>query len=466
MGSLLIRNGTVVTATDRYVADVYIEGETIHTIGKDLRLAADRSVDAAGCYVFPGGVDPHTHLEMPYMGTSSSDSYETGTRAALFGGTTTVIDYANQSRGGGLGEALDAWQRRAAGNCLTDYGFHMSIVDLHEGARAEIGTLCAERGVTSFKVFTAYKGALMSDDLQILEIMAEAKRQGGLVTVHAENGDMIAHLVAENLRQGNTAPRFHALSRPEIVDDEATGRVIDLAWLSGAPLYIVHMNAAVGVNRLRAATQRNQRVLGETCPQYLLLDADLYDQGFEGAKWVMSPTLRKQKDRDALWSALDQGLVQVVGTDHCPFTLEQKRMGEGDFSRIPNGAPGIENRLELLFSEGVAAGRISLNTFVAVTSTNAARIFGLFPRKGTIAVGSDADLVVFDPRARHTLSVETQHMRCDYSAYEGREVTGRCRTVVLRGAVAVHEGKIEIDKGYGQYLPRARYDALAWPREA
>ncbi len=380
MTTLLIRNGCIVTATDRYEADVFIEGETVHTIGKDLAMAADRTIDATGCYLFPGGIDPHTHLEMPFMGTTSSDTYETGTRAALFGGTTTVIDYAIQSPGGTLSAALDEWQERAKGACVADYGFHVAVTDINDQTRAEIAELIENRGVSSFKVFMAYKGSLMSDDLQILEIMKETREHGGLVAVHAENGDMITHLVQEHVRQGHSEPRYHALSRPEIVDDEATGRIIDLAHLGDDPLYIVHMNAAVGLDRLRRATERNQKVLGETCPQYLLLDADLYEQGFEGSKWVMSPTLRKQKDRDALWAGIQQGLVQVVGTDHCPFTMEQKRMGEHDFSRIPNGAPGIEHRLELLFSEGVAAGRISLNTFVAVTSTNAAQIFGLFPQ--------------------------------------------------------------------------------------
>lgn len=460
MSSLLIRNGTIVTATDNYSADVYIAGETIHTIGKNLKVDCDAVIDASDCYLFPGGIDPHTHMEMPFMGTTSSDTYETGTLAALHGGTTTIIDYAIQTRGDSLASALNRWSERAQGKSVGDYSFHMAVTDVNEKTKAEVSDIIEKRGVTSFKVFMAYKGALMSDDRQMLELMKEAKRHGGFVAVHAENGDMIDHLVQENLKAGNTAPKYHALSRPEIVDDEATGRVIDLAHLADHPIYIVHMNSQAGLNRVRQATLRNQKVLCETCPQYLLLDSDLYDRGFEGSKWVMSPTLRKQKDREALWQGINQNLIHVVGTDHCPFNMAQKKMGESSFAKIPNGAPGVENRIELLYSEGVEKGRISINKFVEVTSTNAAKIFGIFPKKGTIAVGSDADIVIFDPKTTHTLSAKTHHMNCDYSAYEGWKVTGKCRTTVLRGTVAIDQGKALIGKGFGKLIQRGKFDRL------
>lgn len=461
MKTLLIKNGTVVTASDIQVADVYIEGEKIHTIGKGLKLSADQTIDAKGCYLFPGGIDAHTHMELPFMGTHSSDDFETGTLAGLHGGTTTIIDFAIQTQGKTLGAALSQWHEKAGGKAVGDYAFHVAVTDFNESTKKEIQALVEEKGITSFKTFMAYKGALMVDDRQIMGLMNEAKKYGALVTTHAENGDLADMLVQENRAKGNTAPKYHALSRPPIVEAEATGRIMDIAHEGGHPLYIVHMTCEDALNRVRTAMMRNQRVHVETCVQYLLLDDSVYlEENFGGAKYVMSPPIRKKKDQEALWAAMNQGLVEVVATDHCPFCMDQKKMGISDFSKIPNGAPGVENRMELMFSEGVGKGRISLNKFVDVTSTAPARIFGLFPKKGTIAVGGDADIVIFDPNQEHTLSAKTHHMNCDYSAYEGWKVKGKCRTTILRGTVAVDQGKAQVGRGFGKYIPRAKLGQL------
>ncbi len=459
MTTTCITNGIVVTATDTFEADIFISGEAVQAISKGLAHKADKVIDAKGCYVFPGGIDAHTHLDMPFMGTVASDDFETGTLAALHGGTTSIIDFAFQSPGKSLGEGLKAWHEKAKGKAAGDYAFHVVVVDFNENTRAEIQGLIEREGVTSFKTFMAYKGSLMIDDRQMIGLMNEVKKHGGLVTVHAENGDLADSLIQQNRAAGNTAPKYHALSRPEIVEAEATGRAIDIAYAGNHPLYVVHMTCEGALNRVREATKRNQRVLVETCVQYLLLDDSVYDRpGFEGSKWVMSPPIRKKKDQEALWNGLHQGLVHTVATDHCPFCMDQKKAGEKDFSKIPNGAPGIENRMELMFSEGVIKNRMTLNRFVEVNCTAPAKIFGLYPRKGTIAVGGDADLVIFDPKKQHTLSAETHHMRCDYSSYEGWKVTGKVRQVFLRGTLAIDDGKALVGKGFGQYLPRKRFN--------
>lgn len=452
--SLLINNGHIVTATDDYTGDIYIEDEKIVATGSRLPMQADRTIDATGLLVFPGGIDPHVHLDMPFMGTFSSDTHETGTRAALFGGTTTVIDFVLQTQGRSLKEALREWDGRAGGTAVGDYGFHMAVTDFNEHTRQEIREMVEQVGITSFKTFMAYKGALMIDDRQMTGLMQEVRQQGGLVTVHATNGDMIDYLIAKHRSEGKLSPRYHYLSQPEVTEAEASSRFADLANYTGCPGYIVHLTCEGALNAVRMATRRNQVVFVETCIQYLLLDDSLYEKDFEGAKWVMSPPLRKQKDRDTLWAGINQGLVKVVATDHCPFRWEQKRMGEKDFSRIPNGHPAIEHRMELLYSEGVHRGRIGLNKFVEVACTNPARIFGMFPRKGTIAPGSDADIVLFDPNERHVLSAATHHMNVDYSAYEGWEVTGKVRTVLLRGRVAIENDQCLVPKGYGQFIKR------------
>jgi len=457
--SLLIKNGTIITASDKYIADVYIEDEKVHTIGKDLKLNADKTIDASGLYLFPGGIDPHTHMDLPFMGTYASDNFESGTLAGLHGGTTTIIDFAIQTQGKSLRDALDSWHKKADGNAVGDYAFHMGVTDFNKNTLCEIKDICEKDGISSFKVFMAYKGALMVDDRQIIGLMKEAAKYGGMVISHCENGDMIDELVTEAKSKGNLSPRFHYLTRPEIAETEATGRIIDMAYQGGHPLYVVHMTCEGAVNRVREATKRNQKVNVETCIQYLLLDESLYESpGFEASKWIMSPPLRKEKDRVALWNAINQGLLHTVATDHCPFCMEQKKMGINDFSKIPNGMPGVEHRMELLFSEGVLKNKISLNKFVELTSTNAAKIFGMFPKKGTISPGADADIVIFDPNVNHTISVKTHHQNCDYSAFEGWKVNGKCKTVILRGTVAIDNGQSLVGKGFGKYIKRSAHN--------
>ena len=452
--SLLIRNGRIITATDDYTADIFIEGETVKAIGSDLSVKASREIDASGKLVFPGGVDPHVHLDMPFMGTFSSDNYETGTRAALFGGTTTVIDFILQKQGKSLHAALEEWRGRSDNNCLGDYSFHMAVTDFNENTRKEIKQMIEEEGIVSFKTFMAYKGALMIDDRQMVGLMEEVKKHGGLINVHATNGDMIDYLIDKHKKEGKLAPLYHYLSQPEVTEAEASERFVDMAHYTGCPGYIVHLTCEGALNAVRNATRRNQKIFVETCIQYLLLDASLYENDFDGAKWVMSPPLRQKKDQETLWAGINQGLVQVVATDHCPFRWEQKLMGKNDFSKIPNGHPAIENRMELLFTEGVQKGKITLNKYVEVTCTNPAKIFGMFPRKGTIAAGSDADIVIFDPDEIHTISAMTHHMAVDYSGYEGWELTGKVKTVILRGKVAIDNSQCLVDKGYGQFIRR------------
>ncbi len=454
--SILIKNGHVVTAAESYNADVYIEGEQIIAIGKNLSYSAEKIIDATGKLVFPGGIDPHVHLDMPFMGTYSSDDYETGTRAALHGGTTMVIDFILQTQGDTLHNALKTWQEKSRGKAVGDYSYHMAVTDFNDDVAKEVVQLIEDEGITSFKTFMAYKGALMIDDGQMVQLMKVVEKNGGLVTVHATNGDMIDSLIAKNRAEGNLSPLYHYLSQPEVTEAEASGRFTDMLHYTNCPGYIVHMTCEGALNAVRLATRRNQKVFVETCIQYLMLDASLYENGFEGAKWVMSPPLREKKDQTALWAGINQGLVQVVGTDHCPFMWDQKLMGKDDFSKIPNGHPAIEHRMELLYSEGVHKGKISLTKYVEVISTNAARIFGMYPRKGTIAIGSDADLVIFDPEKEHTISVETHHMNCDYSGYEGQKVVGKTETVILRGKVAIENEACKLNPGYGQFIPRGK----------
>jgi dihydropyrimidinase len=458
--SLLIKNGRVITAADDYFADIFIEGEQIAAIGKHLPVKADREIDASGKLVFPGGIDPHVHLAMPFMGTFSSDTHETGTRAALFGGTTTVIDFVLQQQGNTLKAALDDWNSRARGTAVGDYSFHMAVTDFNDTTKAEIRTMIEEEGITSFKTFMAYKGALMIDDRQMVALMQEVKKHGGMVTVHATNGDMIDYLVAQNRQLGNLSPRYHYISQPEITEAEASGRFSDIANYTGCPGYIVHLTCEGALNAVRQATRRNQRVFVETCIQYLLLDRSYYERGLESAKWVMSPPLREPKDQATLWAGINQGLVNVVATDHCPFMWDQKLMGKDDFSKIPNGHPAIENRMELLYSEGVHKKRITLNKYVEIACTNPAKIFGMYPRKGTIGIGSDADLVIFDPLEEHVLSVASHHMNVDYSGYEGWPVTGKVKTVLLRGQVAIENGECLLPKGAGKFIFRSKVSGI------
>lgn len=463
---VLIKNGRIITADADYVADILIEDETISFIGKNLSAFAEaqnfaslQTIDASGKLIFPGGIDPHVHLDMPFMGTFSSDSYETGTRAALFGGTTMVIDFILQKQGNSLQSALDEWRSRSDNNCVGDYSFHMAVTDFNESTKGEVKNMIDE-GITSFKTFMAYKGALMIDDRQMIGLMEEVKHQGGLINVHATNGDMIDYLIQKHREEGKLSPLYHYLSQPEVTEAEAAERFVDMANYTGCPGYIVHLTCEGALNAVRNATKRNQHVFVETCIQYLILDASLYEKDFEGAKWVMSPPLREKKDQQTLWAGINQGLVNVVATDHCPFMWEQKLMGKNDFSKIPNGHPAIENRMELLYSEGMNKGKISLTKYVEVACTNPAKIFGMFPRKGTIAIGSDADIVIFDPNEKHTISAKTHHMNVDYSGYEGWELTGKVKTVLLRGQIAIDNNECKVQKGFGKFIKRNKVSQM------
>ncbi|HEV2664598.1 MAG TPA: dihydropyrimidinase [Blastocatellia bacterium] len=454
----LIKNGHIVTAVDFYVADILIDGETIAMIGKDLSTVAgsvDKTIDATGKLVIPGGVDPHTHMDLPFGGTSSSDDFETGTRAAAFGGTTTIIDFAVQYKGQALNEALDAWFARAEGKATTDYGFHLIVTDLPDGRLPELKAMI-DQGVTSFKLFMAYPGVFLVDDGVIFKAMTAAGESGGLICMHAENGVVIDVLVKRAIEQGRTAPKYHALTRPTKAEAEGVHRAIAIAEMANSPVYIVHLSCYDALKEVQAARDLGLPAFAETCPQYLLLDYSLYEKpDFEGAKYVMTPPLRDKENQELLWRGLRGDDLQVISTDHCPFCFkEQKELGRDDFSKIPNGGPGVENRMSLIYHHGVTQGRISLNRFVELTSTAAAKIFGLFPKKGTIAVGSDADIVIFDPNREQTISAATHHMRVDYSAYEGWRVRGVTETVLSRGRAIVENNEFKGKAGAGRFLKR------------
>jgi dihydropyrimidinase len=454
----LVRGGTIVTASDTYVGDVLVEGERVQAVGVDLAGAgAERTIDAQGKLVIPGGIDVHTHLDMPFGGTFSVDDFETGTIAAAHGGTTTIVDFAIQEQGGTLAQAWETWMGKAEGKAAIDYGFHMILRELNPSIEKEMGRM-VEAGVTSFKLFMAYPGVFYMDDGGIFRAMLRSGEIGATICMHAENGLAIDVLVERALKAGHTEPRWHALTRPPRAEAEATHRAIALAEMAGVPVYIVHLSAAEALEQVSAARARGLPAYAETCPQYLFLSYDDYERpGFEGAKYVMSPPLRDEAKQQHLWRGLARNDLQAISTDHCPFCFqEEKQLGKDDFSKIPNGAPGIETRMVLTYDGGVAAGRIGLNRWVELTSTSPAKLFGLWPRKGTIAPGSDADLVVFDPAAKQVLSAKTLHMNVDYNPYEGREVRGAVETVLARGETIVEKGAFRGKPGRGRYLERAR----------
>ena len=456
----IISNGRVVTATDTYSGDVAISNGKVAAMGQSLPTEnAGRVIDAAGKYVLPGGIDVHTHLDMPFGGTMSADDFETGTRAAAFGGTTTLIDFAIQYKGQSLRTAFDTWMQKASNKAVCDYAFHCIITELADSQLAEMNALVRE-GVTSFKLFMAYPGVFMLDDASIFKALCTTAKNGGLVCMHAENGNAIDVIVQQALAEGKTAPKYHALTRPTTAEAEATARAIALAEMAGAPVYIVHLSCNDALEKVREARDRGLPVYAETCPQYLYLSIENFDtpQEFDGAKYVFTPPLREKWQQEKLWNGLKRDHLQVVSTDHCPFCFkEQKELGRGDFTKIPNGGPGIEHRMSLIYSGGVAAGRFSVNRFVELVSTTPAKLFGLYPRKGTIAVGSDADLVIFDPQRKHTISAKTHHMRVDYSMFEGIEVTGMPDVVLSRGRVVVQGDKFLGRAGAGEFVKRALY---------
>lgn len=461
----VIKGGTVVTASESYPADVLIDGEQIIAVGKN--LSGDTTIDASGKYVIPGGIDVHTHLDMPFGGTVSSDDFFTGHRAAAFGGTTMHIDFAIQPKGATLKETLDIWHGKANGKAAVDYGFHVAITDLPDSVMDEIKQ-CPEYGVTSLKLFMAYKGALMVDDATLFRAMQQAAEHKLLIMVHAENGDAIDLLVKEAIDAGNLEPKYHALTRPPELEAEATYRAIRLAEVAGSPLYVVHLtnNGALEAVRLARARGLSNQIFAETCVQYFFFTKDdLARPDFEGAKWVCSPPFREKSDQVMLWEGVADNSLQVVSTDHCPFWFEGgkdgknpgKELGRDNFAAIPNGCPGIEDRMMILYTHGVRAGKISLNRWVELCCTNPAKLFGCYPQKGTIAPGADADIVVWDPEATKTIAAARQHQNTDYNLYEGWEVTGLPSIVLSRGRVLVEGDEWKGEQGAGKFVKRRQF---------
>ncbi len=458
----LIQGGTVVTAADTYAADIGISGGRITAIAQQLpRETARQVLSAQGLYVMPGGIDVHTHLDMPFGGTTSADDFESGTIAAAFGGTTTLIDFAIQYKGQTLRTAFDTWMKKAERKATIDYAFHCIITDLPDARLDDMDALVRE-GVSSFKLFMAYPGVFMLEDALIFKAMSQAARNGALICMHAENGGAIDVIVQRALAEGKTAPKYHALTRPTTAEAEATGRSIALAEMAGAPVYIVHLSCNEALEKVREARDRGLPVYAETCPQYLFLSLENMDvPGFEAAKYVFTPPLREKWHQEKLWAGLAADHLQAVSTDHCPFCYkEQKEMGKGDFTKIPNGGPGIEHRLSLVFTGGVHGKRFSLNRFVELVSTTPAKLFGLYPRKGTIAVGADADLILFDPNKEEIISAKSHHMKVDYSMFEGIRVKGVPRQVLVGGRLVIDKGKFVGKPGQGQFLKRQTYSGL------
>jgi dihydropyrimidinase len=456
----LIKNGTIVTAADTFTAEILIEEGKISQIGNNLSANGAEVIDAKGCLIFPGGIDPHTHLDMPFGGTVTKDDFETGTIAAAFGGTTTIIDFCLTSKGDSLKNAIQTWHVKSKEKAVIDYGFHLMISEINENVLNELPYVINEEGITSFKVFMAYKNVLQADDETLFRTLVSAKEHGALVMVHAENGDVIDYLTKKAIALGNKEPIYHALTRPPELEGEATGRAAKLTGLANSQLYVVHVSCADAVEKITEARSKGFDVWGETCPQYLVLDQSYLERpNFEGAKYVWSPPLREKWNQEVLWNALKSGQLQTLGSDQCSFDFKgQKDLGRDDFTKIPNGGPIIEDRLSILFSEGVRKGRISLNQFVDLTSTRAAKLFGLYPKKGSIAVGADADIVIFDPQAERVISAETHHMAVDYSAFEGMKVTGEPVSVLSRGEFVVRDKQFVGKPGSGQYLKRAKYN--------
>jgi dihydropyrimidinase len=451
----LINNGRIITAENDYIADILIENGKIKLIGKIPDITVDSIIDATGKYVIPGGIDVHTHLDMPFGVTSSSDDFETGTIAAAFGGTTSIVDFATQTRGTRMRDTLDSWFKKAEGKAVIDYGFHMIISDLPDAHIEDMNEMVNE-GVSSFKMFMAYPNSLMVDDAVIYKALKQTSKNGALLCMHAENGTVIDLLVNKALTEGKTAPIYHALTRPPSVEAEAVSRTIALAQMAGAPVYIVHVSSNDSLEKIAQARDRGFRVFGESCPQYLFLSLEnMSRSGFEDAKFVFTPPLREKWNQDKLWTGLKNNVLQVVSTDHCPFRMkDQKIAGIGNFTKIPNGGPGIENRLQLMYQGGVNEKRISLNRWIELCSANPAKLFGMYPAKGTIAPGSDADIVIWNPDTEFIVSSSNHHMNVDYSLYEGVKINGNAETVISRGETIIKDKKFTGKPGMGKYIKR------------
>src|SRR5919201_902164 len=467
--SVLIKGGRIVTAADDYVGDVFIDNGTVSLLGESLDVVADKTIDATGKYVIPGAIDPHTHLEMFFGGTVTCDDFTSGTTSAAFGGTTTLIDFCMQAPGTSFALALENYFEKIE-RCkpVIDVGFHIGVTDLHEGGNLDELATLPDQGITSYKLFMAYKGAVMVDDDTLFRTMETASETGALVMVHAENGDAIDVIVKRAVAEGHTEPVWHARTRPPETEGEATNRAIQLARVAGAPLYVVHVSCGEAIEPIELAREKGWDVWGETCTQYLFVDDTFLERpGFEGAKYVYTPPPRPKENQALLWNAVRTDTLSVISTDHCAFLWDgQKTLGKDDFSKIPNGGPGLENRLHMIHEFGVRAGRISLNRMVELLCTNPAKLFGLYPRKGTIAVGSDADIVVFDPEQPVTITAAQQHSKTDYNLYEGTQVTGTPEVVLLRGQILVEGDELVAEPGVGRFVARARFGEELKPERA
>ena len=450
----LIKNGRVITASDDYIADVFIDGETVKTIGSKLAVSADKTIDATGKLVIPGAIDPHVHMELPFGGTVSSDNFETGTRAAAWGGTTTIIDFAIQYKGKTFQQTLDDWDAKSRGKCAIDYSYHLAVTEYESRHKDEFKKVI-DSGVTTFKIFLAYPGVFMIDDQTMFRVMKSAGEAGGLTLVHAENGIAIQQLIENLLAEGKIEPKYHAQSRPPVMQADGVARAVKVAEVAKSPVFIVHVSCEAAMMELQRSRDAGNPAFGETCTQYLFLDDSYYDRpNFEGAKYVFTPPLVGKENIEPLWKGLKLGYLQEVSTDHCPFNFKgQKELGRESFTKIPNGGPGVEDRLSLVFDGAMKRG-FSLNKWVDICSTASAKMFGMFPKKGTIAVGSDADIVIFDPNKQRTISAKTHHMNCDYSLFEGMKIKGSPETVLSRGKTIIENGQYLGYAGDGRFLKR------------
>ncbi len=453
----LIKNGRIITATDDYIGDIFIDGETIQAIGSGLQLPADKVIDAADKLVIPGGIDPHVHMQLPFGGTVSSDDFESGTRAAAWGGTTTIIDFAIQYKGKTFAQTLDDWHAKASGKCAIDYGFHLAITEYEPRHALEFSRV-VESGVTTFKLFLAYPGVFLVDDRTMFRVMRDAGQAGGLTLVHAENGVVIEEMIQNLVAAAKLEPKYHPVSRPPVTEVDGIYRALRVAELAGAPVFIVHVSTAAGAEEIRRARHAGQRAFGETCTQYLFFDDSKYNQpDFEGAKYVFTPPLRPKENIEPLWNALKLGHLQEISTDHCPFNFKgQKELGRDSFTKIPNGGPGVEDRLAMVYHGAVVERGFSLNQWVNLTSTASAKMFGMFPKKGTIAIGADADIVIFDPEKEQVRSARTHHMNCDYNLFEGMRINGAVEAVLSRGKTIVENNRYSGKAGDGQFVKRGR----------